>query len=260
MDNLKNNKGFTLIELLVVIAIIALLLSILLPSLGMAKEIARGVTCSTNLKSFGTGLHMYSQDYKDKAVPNARFEGTEFTNGINSGNYKPWFSYVIGTDSADPQLLKAINHGKLYGLQYLDEADIYYCPTAKLSLKSVGIKYTRNYYFENISKTMPPHISSGWGGPVGDLRCRSSYLYWTWEKTVLADLSNKPVVFDSLVRIAHMKRSKPYGINALFGDGHVNTTLVSNSTQLLDYVNQATWDDRAEDYDGFVEALRNLRP
>ena len=46
--------GFTLIELLVVIAIIALLLSILLPSLSKVKKQAGGVICRTQMKDIGT--------------------------------------------------------------------------------------------------------------------------------------------------------------------------------------------------------------
>jgi prepilin-type N-terminal cleavage/methylation domain-containing protein len=52
-------RGFTLIELLVVVAIIALLVSILVPSLGKAKELARRVKCGTNLKIIGTGWQVY---------------------------------------------------------------------------------------------------------------------------------------------------------------------------------------------------------
>jgi len=58
-----NLRGFTLIELLVVIAIIALLLSILVPSLHRAKAAARRVVCSHNLRQVGLAVDMYTHDH-----------------------------------------------------------------------------------------------------------------------------------------------------------------------------------------------------
>lgn len=57
-------RAFTLVELLVVISIIALLLSILMPSLGKARKQAQSLVCRTNLKQWGLGWKMYAIDNK----------------------------------------------------------------------------------------------------------------------------------------------------------------------------------------------------
>lgn len=59
----KQALGFTLIELLVVISIIALLISILLPTLSMARESAITISCQSNLRQVGIALHLYESDY-----------------------------------------------------------------------------------------------------------------------------------------------------------------------------------------------------
>jgi len=57
--------GFTILELLIVVAIIALLISIVLPSVARARESARSVVCCSNLSEWSRAMMMYTQQHRD---------------------------------------------------------------------------------------------------------------------------------------------------------------------------------------------------
>src|SRR4051794_17426070 len=86
--------GFTLVELLVVIAIIAVLISILLPTLGRARASARSVQCMSNLRQIGQAVQMYSIAQKG-SLP--------FGDYIQAGNFGDsahntrWFAVLQNT-------------------------------------------------------------------------------------------------------------------------------------------------------------------
>lgn len=82
--------GFTLIELLVVIAIISLLVSILLPSLNKAKELAKAVACASNLKSIGLANAVYAEDFDGYIPP----YGQDIYGSVEKG--RPYWYELLG--------------------------------------------------------------------------------------------------------------------------------------------------------------------
>ena len=91
--------AFTLVELLVVIGIIALLISILLPTLSGARERANAVKCSSNLRTIGMGLLGYSAENRGLLPAAYMYAGAGQTSGTPSEGYIHWSSYLYGDRS-----------------------------------------------------------------------------------------------------------------------------------------------------------------
>lgn len=103
-------RGFTLIELLVVVAIIALLVSILLPALGKARDQAKAVVCATNLRQLGVLAYTYIAEYGawPPYVDGAR-GATEGWWWVSDGNtfvgfYYSWMDFFQGKNERNPDL------------------------------------------------------------------------------------------------------------------------------------------------------------
>jgi len=99
--NQDNSNAFTLIELLVVIAIIALLMSVLMPALRLARDHAKRVHCLSNVRTLTLGYLMYKDEHDGRIVP---------------GHTDPG-NWVLRPPSADASLkekLDTIREGLLY--------------------------------------------------------------------------------------------------------------------------------------------------
>ncbi len=125
---MRLSKAFTLIELLVVIAIVAILLSVLIPALNVAKAVASGAVCMSNLSALNKTWYLYQEDNDTWLVGLSNYTGTPYR----------WVEYPLypnGTvvpDAASCTLeyqLNGLRAGKLYA--YTGSEKVYHCVNDK---------------------------------------------------------------------------------------------------------------------------------
>lgn len=233
----KKNAAFTLIELLVVIAIISLLVSILLPSLKRAKELAVVVQCQSRLHHIGSALMMYTSDF-DRGCIGFTYGPSGWDNPFGTaphGEYKAFAGWYSNHDYAlKPYLSDTSPKGKS------TPDRITHCPTAPAG-NSTGYALNAAKGYEmylgdrvDLPATTPmlscPICHSGDG--VEDFEYLMYPSNWQWMST--GDR------FYSLATESNHKGTN--SCNFLFFDGHAENQSALGSLQ--EYRDMWTWAGR----------------
>jgi prepilin-type N-terminal cleavage/methylation domain-containing protein/prepilin-type processing-associated H-X9-DG protein len=141
---MRKTKGFTLVELLTVVAIIAMLLSVLIPSLQKARGVAQRAVCANNFKTIALADLIYAQESDDWHVP--------LVNGLSPDN-ELWFQNKL--------FVKIVALKGRYNPEAVQGYDAsttlpwdFRCPTDKRTVANKGLYHYSNGSVEGVSYGM----------------------------------------------------------------------------------------------------------
>ena len=148
---MNRRRAFTLAELLVVIGIIAVLISLLLPALGRARESARSVQCQSNVRNILQAMRLYATENED-ALPAPCYSGETW----QKGNYYKAYLFSNVTTNGRPDL--DYRHGAI--MKYLGDPStrqqIMRCPNIDAEVRA-NYSYVLNNNLDFDPSSSNPH-------------------------------------------------------------------------------------------------------
>ena len=248
MNQADQRRGFTLVELLVVIGIIAVLMSILLPTLSSARETANRVKCGNNLRQIGVAMTAYA------VANNGMFPRMPFNNGVAAPlNFtRDGYNYATPFLTSDlttpyPALLSNNVPAAMFLLlrENLLTPQVFMCPSAGSGVRA------DDFGAADVAQTsVDPRQHSNFQDTTGAGNCRFSYSIqnpypaagavqqgWTWSSeldatyVVAADINpgvaqgiwaGVTQASDAASLHLNSPNHKFKGQNVLFADAHVD--------------------------------------
>jgi len=241
LPHARTTKGFTLVELLVVIGIIALLISILLPSLNKARETANRAKCASNLHQIGLAILLYQQD-NQQLYPRT-IQATD-----SNGNAPTWGTGPTAAGStADPfaqpgQLSNSDVSASLFLLLRNEQigSAVFVCPSSNAQSWDFGggsntaqnwvnwpggtVKTSLSYSYENPFATTTA-VSYGWNlkNPDSTYAIASDINPGTTPPNgTLNPATVTTAAPNSQMRLGNSLNHDQDGQNVLYGDGHAD--------------------------------------
>jgi prepilin-type N-terminal cleavage/methylation domain-containing protein/prepilin-type processing-associated H-X9-DG protein len=205
-ERLKCRCAFTLVELLVVVAIMTVLVAILLPALGNARETAKTTACAANLRSIGQGVAFYATDYQGFLPPSNFWKGLQITANTQVPSTPiygtvHWSSYLYGNRDQ--------NNGSDGIYRSLNGWRAFQCPTLPNGGLPPANTYPGNSDLPNESTAIDPAT----GNPVIDAQApRMAYTlnealcprgFFVQDAIVVGNQIQRPYRFVRVASIGH---------------------------------------------------------